>query len=185
MQKGKTFSDPLRDINPEKLSSEICRFSDCACVLQFYKLLLLHLDGAYIAVLLHLVRFFFEKYSQFLNSTQKILMYFLLHRSGGRRSRLVQPFEKNLNLTIIGPTWTLKLQGSDHNDKIFGPTKVGVVGPAPPALLQEIIRYGNLKSPCESSPDNAKASSYGFLNSGQRWFWEYSKTLCGRRHKVF
>ena len=25
-------------------------------------------------------------------------------RSGGRRSRLVRPFEKNLNLTIIGPT---------------------------------------------------------------------------------
>ena len=58
MQKGKTFSNSLRDINPEKLSSEICRFSDCACVLQFYKLLLLHLDEAYIAILLHLVSFF-------------------------------------------------------------------------------------------------------------------------------
>ena len=41
----------------------------------------------------------------------------------------------NLYLTIIGPTITLKIQGFDHSDKIFGPTKVGVVGPAPPALM--------------------------------------------------
>ena len=44
----------------------------------------------------------------------------------------MRPFEKNLNLTIIGPTRTLKIQGV--NNKIFSPTKVGVVGPAPPAL---------------------------------------------------
>ena len=40
---------------------------------------------------------------------------------------LVRQFEKNLHLTIIGPTRTI-------NDKIFSPTKVAVVGPAPPAL---------------------------------------------------
>ena len=28
----------------------------------------------------------------------------IMDRSGGRRSRLVRPFVKNLNLTIIGPT---------------------------------------------------------------------------------
>ena len=44
-------------------------------------------------------------------STDKFLQ---IIRSGGRRSRLVRPFEKNLNLTIIGPTRTLKLQGFDH-----------------------------------------------------------------------
>ena len=43
-------------------------------------------------------------------------------------------FKKNLNLTIIGPTRTLKIQVLTINKKIFGPTKVGVVGPAPPAL---------------------------------------------------
>ena len=48
---------------------------------------------------------------------------------------MVRPFEKKLNLTIIGPTIILKIQGVDHDNKIFGPTKVGVVGPAPPALL--------------------------------------------------
>ena len=55
-------------------------------------------------------------------------------RGGGRSTRLVRPFEKKLNLTIIGPTIILKIQGVDHDNKIFGPTKVGVVGPAPPAL---------------------------------------------------
>ena len=35
-------------------------------------------------------------------------------RGGGRSTRLVRPFKKNLNLTIIGPTRTLKIQGFDH-----------------------------------------------------------------------
>ena len=52
----------------------------------------------------------------------------------GRSARLVRPFEKNLKLTIIGPTRTLKYKASTINDKIVGPTKVGVVGPTPPAL---------------------------------------------------
>ena len=63
------------------------------------------------------------------------LVYCIIIRSGGRRSRLVRPFEKNLNLTIIGPTLTLNYKALTINDKIFGPTKVGVVGPAPPALI--------------------------------------------------
>ena len=59
---------------------------------------------------------------------------YMSNRGGGRSTRLVRPFEKKLNLTIIGPTIILKIQGVDHDNKIFGPTKVGVVGPAPPAL---------------------------------------------------
>ena len=76
MQKGKTFSNSLRDIHPEKLSSEICRFSHCTCVLQFYKLLLLHLDGAYIAILLHLVRFFLRIQSVFEIETNNFNVFF-------------------------------------------------------------------------------------------------------------
>ena len=57
----------------------------------------------------------------------------IVKTQGGRWSvRLVRPFEKNLNLTIIDPTRTLKIQVSDN--KIFRPTKVELVGPAPPAL---------------------------------------------------
>ena len=41
------------------------------------------------------------------------------HKGGGRSSRLVRPFEKNLNLTIIGPTRTVKLQGFDHKYQDF------------------------------------------------------------------
>ena len=60
---------------------------------------------------------------------QPDLYYF--DRGGRRNARLVRPFEKNLNLTIIGPTRILKIQD-------FGPAKVGVVGPAPPALFETI-----------------------------------------------
>ena len=41
------------------------------------------------------------------------------NRGGGRSTRLVRPFKKNLNLTIIGPTRTLKIQGFDHKYKDF------------------------------------------------------------------
>ena len=45
---------------------------------------------------------------------------------------------KNLKLTIIGPTRTLKIyKALTINDKIFGLTKVGVVGPAPPARVEK------------------------------------------------
>ena len=40
-------------------------------------------------------------------------------RGGGRSARLVQPFEKNLNLTIIGPTRTQKIQGFDNKRTRF------------------------------------------------------------------
>ena len=59
-------------------------------------------------------------------------------RGGGRSTRLVRPFKKNLNLTIIGPTRTLKIQGFDHKYKDFGLTKVGLVGSAPPALACDV-----------------------------------------------
>ena len=49
------------------------------------------------------------------------------------------PGQVRVKLTIIGPTRTLKYKASTINDKIFGPTKVGVVGPIPPALKQESI----------------------------------------------
>ena len=63
-------------------------------------------------------------------------------------ARLVRPLEKNLDLTIIGPIRTLKIQGLDFsppqrlavsgaltiNHKSFGSTKVGVVGRAPRVL---------------------------------------------------
>ena len=61
---------------------------------------------------------------------------YLNDRGGEKSARLVRPFEKNLNLTIIGPTRSLKIQGFDISYKNFGPTKVGVVGPAPPVLNQ-------------------------------------------------
>ena len=37
---------------------------------------------------------------------------------------MIRPFEKNVNLTIIGPTRTLKLKALTIIDTIFGPTKV-------------------------------------------------------------
>ena len=42
-----------------------------------------------------------------------------IHKVGGRSARLVRPFEKNLNLTIIGLTKTLKIQGYDHELQDF------------------------------------------------------------------
>ena len=50
-------------------------------------------------------------------------------RGGGRSATLVCP-----NLTIIGPTRTMKNKVLTINDKIFGPTLVRVVGLAPQAL---------------------------------------------------
>ena len=67
-----------------------------------------------------------------------VSILFVLCRGGGRSTRLVRPFKKNVNFTIIGPTRTLKKKALIINKKIFGPTKVGVVGPAPPALLWAI-----------------------------------------------
>ena len=55
-------------------------------------------------------------------------------RSGRRRSRLVRPFEKNFNLTIIVRPEHWNYKALTINNKIFGPTKVGVVGLALPAL---------------------------------------------------
>ena len=52
---------------------------------------------------------------------------------GGRSARLVRPFEKNLNLTIIGPTKTLKIQGYDHELQDFWSDQ-GRTGSAGPAL---------------------------------------------------
>ena len=57
------------------------------------------------------INYFLEM--KLIEKKRKDIKSYLL-RSGGRRSRLVRPFEKNLNLTIIGPTRTLKLQGFDH-----------------------------------------------------------------------
>ena len=52
-------------------------------------------------------------------------------RGGGRSAR----FEKNLNLSIIGLTRTLKYKALTINKKNFlGPTNVGAVGPAPPTV---------------------------------------------------
>ena len=71
-------------------------------------------------------------------------------RSGGRRSRLVRPFEKNLNLTIIGPTWTLKLQGSDHKSQDFWSDqgRRGRTGSAGPVLswlsFEPLLFFGQI-----------------------------------------
>ena len=51
-------------------------------------------------------------------------------RDGGKGARLVRPFAKNFNLTIIGLASTLKIQSFYHKWQIFGPTKVGVIRPA-------------------------------------------------------
>ena len=75
MQKVR-FSNSLRNIHPEKLSIEICRFSDCTCALQFYKLLLLQLDGACIAILLHLLSFFLIVQSVFETRTNNFNVFF-------------------------------------------------------------------------------------------------------------
>ena len=40
--------------------------------------------------------------------------YYLFSGATEGSPRLVRPFEKNLNLTIIGPIRTLKIQGFDH-----------------------------------------------------------------------
>ena len=53
-----------------------------------------------------------------------------------RSARLVRLFEKNLNLTIIGSTITLKIQGV--NDTMFSPTKVGVV--AGPEIIMTMMK---------------------------------------------
>ena len=52
----------------------------------------------------------------------------------GSSARLVRPFEKNLNLTVISPTRTLKIQGFDHKLQDFCSIKIGGIEPAPPAL---------------------------------------------------
>ena len=64
----------------------------------------------------------------------------------GRRTegKIVRPFEKNLNLTIIGPTRTLKIQCFDHLWQSLGPTKVGVVGPA--LRIGLLFRLGRLRN---------------------------------------
>ena len=48
-------------------------------------------------------------------------------------TRLVRPFKKNLNLTIIGPTRTLKIQGFDHKYKDLWSDQ-GLTGSAGPAI---------------------------------------------------
>ena len=55
---------------------------------------------------------------------------------GGRSARLVRSFEKNLNLTIIGPTKTLKIQGYDHELQDFWSDqgRSGRTGSAGPTL---------------------------------------------------
>ena len=63
----------------------------------------------------------------------------ILYRGGGRSARQIRPFEKNLKTTIICPVRTLKMHGFDGNEKIFGPTKVGVVGLALPALSYSFL----------------------------------------------
>ena len=47
-------------------------------------------------------------------SNASMLIFSCPSRGGGRSTRLVRRFKKNLNLTIIGPTRTLKIQGFDH-----------------------------------------------------------------------
>ena len=64
--------------------------------------------------------------------------------------------EKNLNLLIIGPTNILKIEGFDHDGKIFGPTKVEVVGQAPPALK---IAYNLIHKRNKIEVNRAKQSS--------------------------
>ena len=61
------------------------------------------------------------------------------NKRGERSARLVRPFEKNLNLTIIGPTRTFECRTLTINSQTFGPTKIGVVGPAPPALTKDPV----------------------------------------------
>ena len=58
------------------------------------------------------------------------------HRIGRRSAKLVRPLEKSLNLTIIGPTRTLKIQGFDDKWQVFYVTKVAEVGPAGSAMGQ-------------------------------------------------
>ena len=61
------------------------------------------------------------------------------NRGNGRNARLVRPSEERLNLTIIGPTKLWKYKALTINGKIFGPTKVGMVEPAPPALYNDQV----------------------------------------------
>ena len=66
---------------------------------------------------------------------------YLFQRSqvgGGKITRLVLPLENNLDLSIIGWTKTLKYKSLTMNNKIFGPTKVAVIGLAPPALTLKV-----------------------------------------------
>ena len=56
---------------------------------------------------------------------------------------LVRPFEKNLNLTIIGPTRTLKIQGHDHELQDFWSNqgrsvRTGSAGPAETDLFYKL-----------------------------------------------
>ena len=71
---------------------------------------------------------FLEKYQQ------NFVCLFIELMGGGRRARLVRPFEKNLNLTIIGQTKTLKIQGYDHELQDFWSDQGRSGRPAPPAL---------------------------------------------------
>ena len=52
---------------------------------------------------------------------------------------MVRPFEENLNLTIIGPTRTLKLQGFDHKERDFWSDqgRSGRTGSAGPEKFEE------------------------------------------------
>ena len=53
---------------------------------------------------------------------------------------MVRSFDKNLNQTIIDLAKLLN-KTFTANDKNFGPTKVGVVGPLPPALPLGLVKF--------------------------------------------
>ena len=82
--------------------------------------------------------FVIQQIEAFLDSTsQSFKASFFIsvtsYRGGGRSTRLVRPFKKNLNLTIIGPTRTLKIQDFDHKYKDFWSDQ-GRTGSAGPEL---------------------------------------------------
>ena len=65
-------------------------------------------------------------------------------RGGGRSPRLVRPSEESINLTIIGQTKTLKIQGFDHKWQDFWSDhgrsgRTGSAGPDVYVETKEII----------------------------------------------
>ena len=59
------------------------------------------------------------------------------YSGGGRSPKLVRPSDESINLTIIGPTKTLKIQGFDHKwqDFWFDQGRSGRTGSAGPGLV--------------------------------------------------